>query len=454
MKRAETLVYKNFKPTKKGFRFYYRIDNEEYSFWISTNHSRIEIDDESKNLVLGHIGLSFLVDIAVICLPRRIVINALSLSDEQLQLWKWMYEEASLERAYVEKTELFFLDTIWEINHESNPLRMFSKDRSLDHVIISMSGGKESITALNLFKKYPYLSLLFFDYNDKNSFYMRKAYDELRKEFDNYQINTNISHTGRLVEKYECKYYSMFIIGQLIFNTLLYSDKIDYLIIGNEYSSNFGNANYKGMLVNHQFDKTIQFAERVNNYIKKYFNGVITYTSPFFGLYEYRIAELFFFDNNYLDIWTSCNNSNSKHNFCCRCPKCAFIYIISLPFVEKSILDKYFFESPLEKIELCKPLINIHSDKPIDCVGEKKECWVALYKILEQNKASESRVVQYYKKEILPLIGQDLQKMELEITTEQSKFVYFPEKLLKHMPANFFASTGTRITQCSYFNEG
>ncbi len=175
MKRAETLVYKNFKPTKKGFRFYYQIDNEEYSFWISTDHARIEIDDESKELVSGHIGLSFLVDIAVICLPRKIIINALFLSDEQLELWKWVYEEASLERAYFEKTELFFLDTIWEVSHEPDLLRMFSKTRPLENVTISMSGGKESITALNLFKNYPHLSLLFFDCNDKNSFLHEKS---------------------------------------------------------------------------------------------------------------------------------------------------------------------------------------------------------------------------------------------------------------------------------------
>jgi hypothetical protein len=444
MKLSETLVYKDFKSTKKGFRFYYQIDNEEYSFWISTNHERIEIDEESKKLVVGHIGLSFLVDIAVICRPQRIIIKALFLTDEQLKLWQWMYEEASLERAYIEKTELFFLDTIWEVSHESNLLRMFSKNRSLENVTISMSGGKESITALNLFKNYPYLSLFFFDCNDKNSFYMRKVYDHLEK-YNHYQINTSIGHTGKLMKKHECKFYSMSIIGQLIFNSLLYSDKIDFLIIGNEYSSNFGNATYKERLVNHQFDKTIQFKERINDYINKYFNGVMTYTSPFFGLYEYRIAELFFSDNDYLDIWTSCNNSNSKHNFCCKCSKCAFIYIISLPFIEKNILDKYFFESPLEKIRLCKPLIDISSEKPIDCVEEKKECWVALYKIMEQNKANESRVIQYYKKEILPEIWQDLQKMELEITTEQSQFMHFPEKLLKYMPANFFVSTNSSI---------
>jgi hypothetical protein len=65
-------------------------------------------------LVSSHIGLSFLIDLAVICLPRKIIINALSLSDEQIELWKWVYEEASLERAYFEKIDLLFVDTTWE----------------------------------------------------------------------------------------------------------------------------------------------------------------------------------------------------------------------------------------------------------------------------------------------------------------------------------------------------
>jgi len=119
--------------------------------------------------------------------------------------------------------------------------------------------------------------------------------------------------------------------------------------------------------------------------------------------------------------------------------------------VGKNILDKYFSESPLEKVKLCKPLIDINSDKPIDCVGEKKECWVALYKILEQNKANESGVVQYFKKEILPKIWQDLREMELEITTEQSQFKYFPKKFLKYMPAKFFVSASSSIVPCSNF---
>jgi len=434
MNRATTLIYEDFKSTAKGFRFYYKIDNEQYSFWISADDPEIKIDDESKKLVLFHIGLSFLIDLAVICWPKNIIIKPSFLSNEQIRFWKWIYEEASLERAFDEKTELVFLDTTWTIN-STNKFKMFSKKRKLENLTISMSGGKESLTALKLFKNYPNLSLFFFDYNDKNSFHMRKVYDYLERKFNYYRINTNIIYTKKLLKKYGCRDYSLFVIGQLVFNSLLYADRIDYLVIGNEYSSNFGNAKYKGRLVNHQFDKTINFSQKINKYIKDYFNGVITYTSPFFGLYEYKITEFFFSDDNYLNIWTSCNNSNSKHNFCCKCPKCAFIYMISLPFVKKRFLDKHFFEDPLEKLKLCKPLIDINSDKPTDCVGEKKECWVALHKIIQQNKANESKVVRYFKKEIFPKIEKDLQKMESEITSEQTRFKYLPKKLLKSIDA-------------------
>lgn len=436
MKRAATLVYTNFKHTAKGFRFYYLIDGEEYSFWISTDHKKISIDKQSKKLVLFHIGLSFLIDIAVICCPKKIIIKPSKLSGDQLRLWKWIYEQSSLESAYDGKKDLHFLDTQWVVNKNAEKYVMFSKNKKEENVTIAMSGGKESLTALKIYKNCPNLSLFFFDYNDKNSFHMRKAAKYLKKKYNYYQISTNISHVNTLSKKYGCKTYSLFVIGQLIFNSLLYSDTIDYLVIGNEYSSNFGNATYKGKTVNHQFDKTIFFAEKINAYIKKYFNNVITYTSPFFGLYEYKIAELFFADNDYLHIWTSCNESNTKHNFCCACAKCAFIYMISLPFTERKTLDTYFYKNPLENLKLCKTLIDTRSEKPTDCVGEKKECWVALYKILQQKKADETRVIQYFKKALLPKIEKDLKKMEVEIISEHTEWKYLPKKLLQYFINN------------------
>jgi hypothetical protein len=83
--------------------------------------------------------------------------------------------------------------------------------------------------------------------------------------------------------------------------------------------------------------------------------------------------------------------------------------------------------------------------------GRKKECWIDLYKILEQNKDSDSKVILYYKNEILPRIWQDLQNMELEVKIEQFQLKYFPDKLLKYMPARFFVSASQSTALGSNF---
>ena len=91
-------------------------------------------------------------------------------------------------------------------------------------------------------------------------------------------------------------------IAHLVFNTMLYADTCKYVLIGNEYSSNYPNEVYEGSIINHQFVKTIHFAENLNKYIHGFVSKDFAYYSPFFGLYEYKIADLLFQDEKYLDV--------------------------------------------------------------------------------------------------------------------------------------------------------
>lgn len=427
-KRTDNLCFEKIIDLGNKARFYYSIDGRVQSFYISFNPALVTIDQDSRYLVLSHIGLAYLIDIASICLPRCITIKTINLAADQIEFWQWVYYNIALERAYEEKLPLSFLRPTWRANQGKKTSFNFRK-KQLTRVTIAMSGGKESLTALKIYKEYPDLSLFFVDYLDKGSFQLRRVYQDLSRKFKAYKIDTNISYSGGLMDRYNCDSYSLHVIGHVIFNALLYSDKIDYLLVGNEYSANFGNADYLGEKVNHQFDKGIEFAKRINKYIQKHFNGVLVYTSPFFGLYEYKIAELFFADQDYLNIWTSCNYATKKNNFCCRCPKCAFIYIISLAHTSRAVLNKYFPKNPLFNLKLCRELISLTSDKPTDCVGEKKECWLALKKIIEQKKIGKTPVTEYFTNEILPKISQDLLKIERDLQTEHTAYKYLLIKL-------------------------
>lgn len=432
MKRANEIIFERFRFNNRGVRFFYSIDNKSYSYFSTLNNSKIELDPDTKHCIAAHIGLSYLIDLANICCPRCIKIKTIKLSPEQLDFWKWIYENIAIERAYDEKNKLLFLNTCWKTSGKIFDSRNKEKTRHKRRILLAISGGKESLTVLKIFEKSKAKILLFFfDYLDKNSFYAKKAYAKLAKKYLFFKINSSISHTDALSKKYQCKDYSLFVIGQLIFNALLVKDKFDYLVIGNEYSSNFGNTTYRGRSVNHQFDKTIEFAQKINAYIHKFIDNDFTYFSPFFGFYEYKIAKRFFNEKKYLDIWTSCNNSNKKHNFCCQCPKCAFIYIVSLPFANNTILNKYFWKNPLKNLKLCKPLIDFNEIKPTDCVGEKEECWLSLYRAPKNRDYLSLPAVEFFETDILPKIQQKLPLVESKINKEHTEYKYIPKEFKK-----------------------
>jgi hypothetical protein len=114
-------------------------------------------------------------------------------------------------------------------------------------------------------------------------------------------------------------------MAHLVFNTMLYGDICEYMLIGNEYSSNYPNAMYEGHTVNQQYVKTIRFVEQLNNYIHQFVTEDFTYYSPFFGMYELLIADLLFRNDKYLDVWTSCSRTTPKVNFSSDCHKCAYL---------------------------------------------------------------------------------------------------------------------------------
>jgi hypothetical protein len=86
-----------------------------------------------------------------------------------------------------------------------------------------------------------------------------------------------------------------------------------YVIVGNEQSSNFGNVQYKGMEVNHQWSKSAEFEMMLQNYTRQFLTPDVTYFSLLRPFYEIRIAEMFTHYPQYFGVFTSCNRSFKVH---------------------------------------------------------------------------------------------------------------------------------------------
>jgi hypothetical protein len=167
-------------------------------------------------------------------------------------------------------------------------------------------------------------------------------------------------------------------------------------VVSNESSASEPNLIYNGVDINHQYSKSLEYERDFQSILRHFYGDGLRYYSLLRPFSELRIAELFvpYFDK-YADVFSSCNRAfthTQNHMFWCgECPKCAFVFLIFTPFIDRVKLESLWkgknllLDPSLETTY--KKLLGIEGDKPLDCVGEIKEARTAMQ--LSQKTYSE-----------------------------------------------------------------
>jgi hypothetical protein len=160
------------------------------------------------------------------------------------------------------------------------------------------------------------------------------------------------------------------------------------IVVSNESSASEPNLHYQGLAINHQYSKSLEFEQDFQACLEQLFGTSIRYYSLLRPFSELRIAELFAASGfaKYRDVFSSCNRAythDQHHMFWCgECPKCAFVFLILTPFVDRQALESLWGGKNLlldpELDKTYRQLLGIEGDKPLDCVGEIKEARAAM----------------------------------------------------------------------------
>ncbi len=160
------------------------------------------------------------------------------------------------------------------------------------------------------------------------------------------------------------------------------------VVVSNESSANEPTLNYRGVAINHQYSKSLEFEKDYQDYLHATVGNNIEYYSCLRPLSEVAIAELFSTTGfeKYHDVFSSCNRAftnDSDHIFWDgTCPKCAFVFLALTPFVDREQLEDLFRGKNLlldpSLQQTYRQLLGIEGDKPLECVGEIKESRAAM----------------------------------------------------------------------------
>jgi UDP-N-acetyl-alpha-D-muramoyl-L-alanyl-L-glutamate epimerase len=379
-----------------GFRGEKNIDfTEKISFPTVTN----KIPENLLKSLLDNLMLILGISYWKLYCPREIVIESNFLTKEQAEFWNTVYTKGMGEFFY--KNKIDFRDLInfpYNGKSEVKPIDSPRRNRTL----LGIGGGKDSIVVAEMLKKQ---NKEFDAYTGeekikqevaiaigKNPIVVKRELDpklfELNKEKGTYNGHIPISAAYAFLGIMACAFYD-------------YKD----FIVGNEKSANYGNIEYLGEMINHQWSKSEEFEKLFGEYVRKFITPDITYSSPLRNMTELQIVEEFAKYPKYFKVFSSCNrnfkiNNPSDKKWCGECPKCLFVFVSLSAFLPKKeildIFDKNLFEDK-NLIPLFEELIGIKNFKPFECVGTKEEVKEALEKVIRRGEFNDSIIIKYYK---------------------------------------------------------
>ncbi|MCQ2327679.1 MAG: UDP-N-acetylmuramoyl-L-alanine--D-glutamate ligase [Bacteroidales bacterium] len=399
---------------------------------LHSKPSGCKLSNEQLDLLVFNIGMIELISYWKACASPLIKIKCGKLSEKQIYFWKKLYWNGLGEYFYLnglvgvdDKEDVVTIDNFVEIQSEGIEYKKQSFSLEEEY-IVPIGGGKDSVVSLELLrgkgkKINPFVI---------NSRGATKDCLEVAG-FDNYlQVKRTIDKT--LIDLNSQGYLNGHtpFSAMLAFTSLLsaaLSEK-KYIALSNESSAN--ESTVKGMTINHQYSKSLEFEDDFRAYYKEFICEDFEYFSLLRPISELRIAQIFS-HLPYFNVFKSCNVGSKQDIWCGHCPKCLFAYIILSPFIAPEILNNIFGKNMLQDQTLLKELKELDGEtelKPFECVGTVNEVNIALSLRAQRYEVSEEDFLLKYWLE--SKVAKDyLQKDFSNFLSEESKENNLPEDL-------------------------
>lgn len=327
--------------------------------------------------------------------PKEIQIENNILNNNSAKFFDKIYTLGLGEFSYVNNKPIKIKFPSNNVNYS----RSYKIEKS-NSILLPIGGGKDSLVSYELLKKLN---------NEINFFYVGKSklVENLVKKTNEKFINVKreicpnlikLNKNGALNGHIPITAINSFIS---IISCVLYD--INSIYFSNERSSNSGNTEFHNLNVNHQYSKSFEFENDLTKLIKDEFKVNVQYYSLLRPVSEVLVFKKFSKLDQYFNLFSSCNTNfklleKSNKLWCCKCPKCAFVFIMLANYLTKEKMISIFGENLLENeslISLYEELSGFKNFKPFECVGEIEEVQYAIFNLKNNNNWNESKVIKF-----------------------------------------------------------
>lgn len=385
-------------PDKKTINFNYRTGDLSLTEKITLPvHIPISINPVLLKSILNDLHLILGITYFKMYCPKKII-TPYNLSKAQADFWNTIYTKGL--------GEFFYKNKIDFVNLINFPFSDEAKTSSVDEArnnrtLVGIGGGKDSIVSVEILKEQKKEITGFIldtqttppNIQIEVSKTMEIDYLTVKRQLDPQVFDLRSTYNGHIP-----------ITAIYSFIALLLATLYDYssIIIPNGKSANFGNVDYLGSKINHQWSKSEEFEKLFQEYVKQNITSNIDFSSNLRPYSEMEIAKMFTLHKKYFSIFSSCNRnykikgSVDQKRWCGECAKCAFVFIILAANLTKKEVVEIFNKNLLgdpKLIPLYQDLIGKGKMKPFDCVGTFEESTQAFEMIKNKGEFADDIVM-------------------------------------------------------------
>lgn len=409
----KAFYYKNYEFNAKTgqLAFQYESMGHHFEETIIFHGAPFDINDRQKkvlDLVLFYAHIAFGISYYKAFLNHEIIIESGTLTETEAAFFTRFYLKGLGEFSVKNNVDI-------SIAFPSEPMRREKIDLNLtNRALVPVGGGKDSCVTMELLKQAridicavsvgnprPIKECVQVAHIPHITVHRQLSQELLDLNSEGTVLNGHVPITGM---------FSFLLWAAAI----LYDYK--YVAMSCERSANSGNTTKNGLMVNHQYSKSLDYEQDFNE-LTRSVTPEFLYFSLLRPYSEAHIAKLFANQcASYFDVFTSCNKafkldaSKRLERWCGSCDKCRFVFLILAPFMEKEKLVSLVGANPLNDISQLngyEELLGLNGHKPFECVGEVAECRWAFATLAKNPKWADEVVIRKLSKKI-ELIESDI----------------------------------------------
>lgn len=383
MSKYQSFIFKryDFDVPAKTLRLYYGYDDAlEFCETYRFDFDFVDYDPSALDAAVQLLFLVAGVSYYKSYMAPAIVVEAGKIDPSLAAFLEQTYQKGLGEFFYINK-----LDPNTNINFPSNADDIEAvKIAGHAGQLIGLGGGKDSLVSVGILRRQPRVATWSLNHRSQLEPLVQRIglpHFWVDREWDAqlHQLNSEDALNGHVPISaiISC-------VGTIVALLSGYQD----VVVSNESSASEPNLHYQGVAINHQYSKSLEYEQSFQDCLQRLFDGKIRYYSLLRPFSELHIAELFAKRDfeTYKDVFSSCNRAfthGQNHMFWCgECSKCAFVFMILTPFLERSSVEQLWGGKNLlldPQLETTyRQLLGIEGDKPLDCVGEIKESRAAM----------------------------------------------------------------------------